>query len=421
MVSDQKKKKKVAAKRRRQRRRRRMFFLLLILCAVAAVFYGLQHLNMHSRTKLPTVRVTESSSGNSYMGTLVVARNERVYEAESNTTVDFVAAEGSSIRRLDTICKIYSSGYNQTEVTRLQEYRDEIQEYHVNQVFSSYVDAALDSENREISSLAGQVASMVHSGGTGSLSRLENQLTSALSARRSYLKQKYPDDQTLNELYKIENDQLKKIESWTMTETAKEDCIISFYTDGFEGTVNANTYLTMAPEEVRQVIRGIQPERSTISRGSIPIYRTIQDDEWFALFLCRDRDWKPVRGQVFQIRIAGFEGEPISATLENSTRMGNDLLLRMRVAERGSVHSVLNMRTCNASIINFEYGFYVPPAAIYTYQGMEGVVIDDGASGMFIEVTRLSTSDSQGYLVRPVDSNAPLHAGSRVFLFGNYE
>ncbi len=415
------KKKRNAAKRRRQRRRRRIFLLMLLLFVAASAFFGMRLLNPRRRNRLPTARVTESSSGNSYSGTLVIARNEKVYEAESNTTIDFVAAEGSSVRRLDTICKIYSSGYNQTEVARLQEYRDEIQEYHVNQVFSSYVDAALDSENRSISSLASQIATMVHSGGTGSLSRLESQLNSSLSARKSYLKQKYPDDQTLNELYKIENDQLKKIESWTMTETAKEDCIVSFYTDGYENTVNANTYLSMEPEEVRQVIRGVQPERSTVSRGSIPIYRTIQDDEWFALFLCRDKDWKPAHGQTFQIRIAGFEGEPISALLENSTRRGNDLLLRMRISERGSVHSILNMRTCNASIINFEYGFYVPSAAIYTYQGMEGVVVDDGASGIFIEVTRLSTSDSKGYLVRPVEAEAPLHAGSRVFLFGTEE
>ena len=414
-------KKKNAAKRRKQRRRRMLLFLLIVLCAVGCALFVFSRKSFHSRTKLPTVRVTESSAGNNYSGTLVIARNEKVYEAESNTTVDFVAAEGSSIRRLDTICRIYSSGYNQTEVARLQQYRDEIQQYHVNQVFSSYVDAALDSENREISSLAGQVAVMVHSSGTGSLSRLETQLNNSLSARKSYLKQKYPDDQTLNELYKIENDQLKKIESWTMTETAKEDCIVSFYTDGFETSVNANTYLSMEPEEIRQVIRGIRPERSTVSRGSVPIYRTIQDDEWFALFLCRDQDWKPVRGQTFQIRIQGFEGEPISAILENSTRMGSDLLLRMRVTEKGSVQSVLNMRTCNATILNYEYGFYVPPAAIYTYQGMEGVVVDDGATGMFIEVVRIGTSDSQGYLIRPTDANAPLHAGSRVFLFGNLE
>ena len=416
MASD-KKRKKTEARKRRRRRRRRLFFLFVLICVAAVLFYRFQPLIARRKTGRPTARVMESASKNRYTGTLVIARNEKVYEAESNTTIDFVAAEGSSIRRLDTICKVYSSGYNQTEIARLQGYRDEIQEYHVNQVFANYVDAAMDSENREIAELAGQVARMVHSGETGSLSRLESDLTSALSARKSYLKQKYPDDQTLNELYKVENDQLKKIESWTMTETAKEDCIVSFYTDGFETQVNANTYLSMTPEEIRQVIRGVQPERSTVSRGSIPIYRTIQDDEWYALFLCNDRDWKPERGQIFQISIAGFEGEPISAELENSTRMGNDLLLRMRISERGGVRSILNMRVCDASIMNYEYGFYVPQEAICTFDGMEGVVVDDGAGGLFIETTRLGTSDKKGYLVRPVDSGAPLNAGSRVMLF----
>ena len=40
------------------------------------------------------------------------------------------------------------------------------------------------------------------------------QLDSALKVRKNYLRQKYPEDQTLSELYKMENDQLKKIERW---------------------------------------------------------------------------------------------------------------------------------------------------------------------------------------------------------------
>ena len=39
-------------------------------------------------------------------------------------------------------------------------------------------------------------------------------------------------------LYKVENDQLKKIESWTTTYTASEDCLVSFYTDGYENTAS---------------------------------------------------------------------------------------------------------------------------------------------------------------------------------------
>ena len=112
-------------------------------------------------------------------------------------------------------------------------------------VFSSYVDAALDSENEEISNLAQQVRTLVQGRGVGSLSNLEKQLSSSLTVRKNYLKQKYPDDQTLSELYKVENDQLKKIESWTTTYTASEDCLVSFYTDGYENSVNSSTYLSL--------------------------------------------------------------------------------------------------------------------------------------------------------------------------------
>lgn len=261
-----------AKKRKKKKSRRRTGLLraviLLIVLGIAGV--AVWQIRGYFDGNATTARVVERSFGNYHSGTLVVARNETLYEAENATSIDFVADEGSRVSRAGVICKVYSSGYNQTEISRLQTYREEIQNYHVNQVFSTFVDAALDSENAEIDALALQVRSLVQGRGVGSLSNLERQMTSALTVRKNYLRQKYPDDQTLSELYKVENDQLKKIESWTTTYTAQEDCIVSFYTDGYEQTVNSTTYASLTPSDVRNVIRGVAPEQSTVSAEAIP-------------------------------------------------------------------------------------------------------------------------------------------------------
>lgn len=206
--------------------------------------------------------------------------------------------------------------------------------------------------------------------GVGSLSNLEKQLSSSLTVRKNYLKQKYPDDQTLSELYKVENDQLKKIESWTTTYTASEDCIVSFYTDGYENSVNSSTYGTLNPSDVRAVIRGAMPEQSTVSRGSDPIFRTVIEDEWYALFLCQDRDWNPVVGETYQMQLTGFDDYVIPAQVVSFTRIGSDLLLRMHVSQ--SVEPVLNIRTCGASVGDFVTGYSVPISALYTMDNMIG-------------------------------------------------
>lgn len=406
-----------AKKKKRKKKNRfvavKVLAALLILAALGLGAWYLWRANTAGGT---TAVVQGDSLGNYYSGTLVIARNESLTETENKTRIDFVAQEGSRVSRQSVICKVYSSGYNQTEINRLQTYREEIQNYHVNQVMSTYVDAVLDSENEEISSLALQVRTLVQGRGVGSLSNLENQLTSALSSRKSYLRQKYPDDQTLSELYKVESDQLKKIESWTTTYTAKEDCIVSFYTDGYESTVNANTYQTMSPGDVRSVIRGVAPEQSTVSRGSDPLFRTVLEDEWYALFLCTDRDWNPVVGESYQMKLEGFDNYVVNAKVESFSRIGSDLLLRMSVRDQ-SVEPVLNIRTCGATVGDFVSGVRVPMSALYAHENRMGVIVLESGVQVFVEVTVISYGDDGTAFVSPTLDGSPLQAGKTVLLF----
>ena len=388
--------------------------LLVIVAAVVGVFVW-QARGYLSENATTAIVKSSAPLGNSYTGTLVVARSEKLYETENMTRIDFVASEGSRVSKSGIICKVYSSGYNQTEINRLQSYREEIQSYHTSQVLSTYVDAELDSDNEEIAALAQQVRTLVQGKGVGSLSNLEKQLGSALTVRKNYLRQKYPDDQTLSELYKMENDQIKQIESWTTTYTADEDCLVSFYTDGYENTINSNTYAFLTPADVKNVIRGVAPEQSTVSRGSDPIFRTVSQDEWYALFLCSDRDWNPVVGESYRMQLEGFDNYVIDAKVESFTRVGSDLLLRMRVSS--SVEPVLNIRTCGATVGDFVSGLQVPIRALYTLDNMIGVVVLDGGVQTFVPVTVVSYPDESTAFVRPTLTGSPLEAGKTVMLF----
>ena len=408
--------KKSAAQKRKKKKRAPLWpRLLLVAMALAVLGVAAWQLRGKFMRNTTTAIVRGNALGNYYDGTLVIARDEKLVERENTTSIDFVAEEGSHVTRSSVICKVYSSGFNQTEINRLNSYREEIQAYHVSQVMSTFVDAALDSSNEEIASLAQQVRTLVQGRGVGSLGNLERQLGSALTARKNYLRQKYPDDQTLSELYKVENDQLKKIESWTTTYTATEDCLVSFYTDGYESTVNSSTYGMLTPGDVRNVIRGVAPEQSTVSRGSDPIYRTVAEDVWYALFLCQDRNWNPVVGQRYSMQLEGFSNYVIEGEVESFSRIGNDLLLRMRVDS--SVEPVLNIRTCAATVGDFVSGFSVPINALYTYDNQIGVVVLDGGMQTFVAVTVISYEDENTAFVRPTLSGSPLESDKTVMLF----
>ena len=147
----------MSAKKKRKKKKTgaslagRMLILVLVLALLGVAVWKISGLVRGNST---TAIARSGVLGDEYQGTVVIARNETLYETENKTSVDFIASEGSRVSRSSVICKVYSSGYNQTEINRLQTYREEIQNYHVNQVLSTYVDAALDADNEEISSLA---------------------------------------------------------------------------------------------------------------------------------------------------------------------------------------------------------------------------------------------------------------------------
>jgi len=402
-------------KKKKRKKSPVLLYAVLALFFLVLVFFVIWQVRSLFGSQATTAIAQADTLGNSYEGTIVIARNEKLHVTENLTRIDFVANEGSRVSKSGKICKVYSSGYNQTEINRLQTYRDEIQAYHSDQVLNTYVDAELDSENNEISALAQQVRTLVQGKGVGSLSNLEKQLTSELDIRRNYLRQKYPDDQTLAELYKMESDQLNKIESWTTTHTATEDCLVSFYTDGYESTINASTFDTLTPGDVRNVIRGVAPVQTAETLGKDPIFRSVIDDEWFALFLCSNRDWNPVVGESYRMRLGGFENYFVQAHVESFTRIGGELLLRLSI--QGSVEPVLNIRTCSAVIGDFVSGVHVPMNALYTLDNMIGVVVLDGGSQTFVPVTVVSYSDENTAFVRPTLDGSPLEAGKTVMLF----
>ena len=405
--------KKVLIKRRKRRRfLKRLLILVLLSAAIVAGIIWIPPLFKNKNTAVMPESILDARM---YEGTMVIAREENIKDTESNTTIEYIASEGSRLSRSDVICKVYSSGYNQTEINRLENYRDEIRSYHVNQVFSSYVDAALENENTRIAQLAQQVRVVVQGKSEGSLSNLEKQITTELSARKSYLKAKYPDDQNLSELYKVENDQLKKIESWTTTYTATEECLVSFYTDGYEKTINSNTFPDLMPNDVRNVVKGVAPEQSMVSKGNISIYRTVNPNVWYGLFLCQDKTFNPVRGLEYMIILEGYDDYRVTGVLDSFTQIGNDLLLRLRVSQ--DVFPVLNIRTCKAKVGNSVEAYAVPEAAIYMPDGFtKYVIVLVGGQQVAVEVNEEPDHPPGIRYVNPILPNSPLNGQYPVML-----
>jgi hypothetical protein len=233
-------------------------------------------------------------------------------------------------------------------------------------------------------------------------------------ARKEYLRQKHPDDQDLVTLYKDESQQIKRIESWTTSYIAQEESVVSFYTDGYETTLNANTYADITPQEAHAVLSGQKLEVDLVTRGRQPIYRTVLPGDWYILLLTNDRNWNPTEGQIYKAKLEGFEDYLVDATVVSFTRVGGEMLVRMAV--HSDVRPVLNIRTCRMSVGEFVEGLLsVPIESVFEQDGMMGVAVRGPSGDSFTPVTIVS-SDAKNRYVQPVYAGSLL-PGQTVLTF----
>ncbi|MDD6049872.1 MAG: HlyD family efflux transporter periplasmic adaptor subunit [Clostridiales bacterium] len=340
-------------------------------------------------------QITSGSLSANHSGDCLIVRNEVPYDAEGVTSVVYDAEEGSRVVRGDNICKVYSSGFSTREMNTLQAYRSSIRDYQKKLIESETThDEKLNRVMADVLNAVKAVREMI-GGARGSLENQEQVLADAVEARQAYIKSKYASDQRFSRLNDDELSQTQRIHSWTKQYKASTEALVSFYSDGYEYGLTGANYTTFEPRQVRAMMNGVAPEKATTQKGKTTIYRMVQDGEWYVLFLSDDTRWNPVKGQVYQLQLERFENTAVYAEVVNFTRSGGELLVRLRVP--GDVQPVLYMRSCGAVLGENVSTLCVPERAIYTQDGMTGVVVVNGSTESFIPVNVIHYDSGNAY------------------------
>ena len=398
-------------KKRRKKRRvafRFYVFLFVVLCGFLYACYLVVG-GMFEKTAV----ITAGNMGNQYHANAVIVRNETLTSAEGLTSITYYADEGEVVYKGNKIAEIYSTGYSQTDMNKLLNIRSQIKAQHKSLAASSYTDLQLDRMNTNVLSIAADIRSVARKEATGNLLNLVRQMDTAMSNRQSYLKTKYATDQNLSNLYRDESSLLKKIASWTITYIADSDCIVSFYTDGYENALPFDTADEITAGQIRAVLNGDDPESTAAERGRTPVFRTVQNGSWYLMLLTNDKNWNPVTGQSYKVQLEGFDDTVFDATVTSFARSGSELLVRMSVPAK--VRAVLNTRTAKATVGElYVSGLQVPLNALRQQNGETGVVLTDNG-GLFVPVD-VVMQDNRNAVIVPKSVGA-LSEGQKVLLF----
>jgi len=371
-------------------------------------------------------REAQITSGNlsaTHSGDCLIVRKEVPYSAEGVTSVVYEAEEGSYVtktyvdengkERSTPICWVYSSGYSTREMNTLLSYRSSIRDYQKKLIESETTyDAKLNRVTSDVLTCVRAVRDLI-GGARGSLENQEALLARAVEDRQTYIKNKYAADQRLSRLLDDELSQTQRIDSWTKEYTAGRNGLVSFYSDGYEYGLTVENYAGFDPKQVRAMINGQAPEKTSAQKGKTTIYRMVENGEWYVLFLSDDTEWNPVKGQMYQLQLERFEGTAVYAEVVNFTRSGGELLVRLKV--NSDVKPVLYMRSCGALLGENVSTLCVPERAIHVQDGMTGVVVVDGSTESFIPVNVIHYANGNAYF--QAIQQGLLFEGQTVLLF----
>lgn len=400
-------------KRGKKRRGPGPLSIVLVLAAVGLAVFAVLRVAAPGQVAYGTV--SAGSLNARYTGDAVVVRDEVVYTQDGVSQIDYEVDEGVQVQRGELVATVYSSGFSAKEWTTLSNYRAQIKEYHKVLIASATGDSRLVNLMSKVRERAMEAQQLVQ-GGVGSLTNQELLLTQAMEDCRTYMRQKYPDDQKLNRLYDDENTQLQRISTWTKQYASAADGLISFYTDGFETALNMSNYGDYSPAQVRQMYRGNIPDTGvSVGRNTVPVYRVVRQQPWAVLMLCNEMEWTPVTGRTYELRIESFDNTTVQATVESFTRSGGELLVRLRIDNTAALPSVLYNRSCQVQLGENVNTLMVPSRAILVQNGRKGVVISIGGSEYFAAVEVIS-DDGQQACVIP-ENLGVIYEGVRVRLF----
>lgn len=390
----------------RKRRVKPRFFVFIAILLVAAFLLARPLLTASSGVE----SIIDVNSSITQSMDCVIIRDESVTTSDSTVRVEYIARENTEVSQGDTIASLFTTGYTESLLTRLEEIRQNIQAYHKT-LLGTIVDSDLDRLDAVVDICADDFRNLVTQQTRGNLQTVIEQLETAMVNRQDYMRQNKRDDTRLTQLYDQENTQLNSIQSWRVDSTADRDGVLSFYIDGYENDLTAASLDSLTPADIRAVLAGSNLATTADTR-STGIYRIVNQDTWYVALVSSADDWIPVVGQNYYLQFEGFADLEYSATVTNVQKSSGTVLAIFEINQ--PIGPMIYQRTGRATLSISLSSLAVNTRALYNQDGQLGVWLNDVPGGTFVPVEVLSTEGDYS-LIQPLVEGA-LQTGQTVLV-----
>ena len=381
------------------------FYVFLLILAVIAFLIVRPHLDFGSKEAVIMTANTQYSQ----MMDCIIIRDETVTTSESTARVEYIATENTLVNEGDTVAYVYTAGYSEGLLQKLEETRSKIQDYHKNTILQNIKDADLERYDTIVDMMVLEFKHLVNHDSKGSLLTAARQLETAMVNRQEYLRANKREDTKLTKLYDEENTRMTSIQSWRKVEKAGRGGVVSFYMDGYENALTPDTLSSLSPADVRTVLGGGKLSSASNNNG---IYRIVNQDRWYVALVADAETWNPVVGQEYYLQMQGFEDLAFTASVTSVQKESGTLLAVFEIND--PIGPLIYQRTGKAMLSITISGLSVTSKAIYEQNGQMGVWLYDVPGGTFIPVEVLS-NDGNNALIQPLMEGA-IDVGQRVLI-----
>ena len=382
---------------RRKKRVTGRFYIFLLILLVIAFLIVRPYLNFGSKSAVIMAAQSEFTQNMN----CVIIRDEAVSTSESTAHIEYAATEGTLVNAGETVAYVYSAGYSESLLQKLEETCAKIQDYHKTEILNNIKDDTLARYDTIVDMMALEFKNLVNHDSQGSLLTAARQLETAMVNRQEYLRQNKREDVKLSKLYDEEATRLNNIQSWRKVENASQSGVISFYTDGYESVLSAENIASLSAADINTVLAG---ERlTTPSAKETAVYRIVNQDCWYVALVTDAKTWNPVVGQPYTLQMEGFEDLSFTAFVTSVQKESGSILAVFQIND--PIGPLIYQRTGRAKLTATISGLSVSSKALSEENGQIGVWLIDVGGETFIPVEVLS-SDGSNALIQPLVDGA---------------
>ena len=399
----------MAVKRRPPARRARRInpkfyvFLGIVAAAVIAVVFFITNTN--------TALVEQGEIMFERALPVVVVRDEQVVSAQNYGKPNYLVQEGERVEADADVAEVYKGGYNDKVITELLEIQAKIEEYQENLIST---DEQLLSYNSQIAQKAADMRQIVNGEMEGDVVTAEGELKSLMAQKQQYLRDTVTADATLNDFYSKETELQGRVNEWKEAVKAPEAGVVSFYFDGAETLLNADTISTITSADVDEILNGGADEgrnTSTDDAAEKPLFRLVNNYQGFLVTQSDTEIPEFAQGNVFSIAFDDYLDKPYSGTVVGTVKEEDGYIYALEITD--DIGQLLNARRTDAKAFAKFEGMKVPEKAIQEQDGVTGVTVVAGNDKTFVPVNVRIIKDGSA-IIEPAEANSILTVNQHV-------